>query len=332
MRVEAAELLHSVSSDKPLGARRAGGGTEFSIFAPRARAAYVRHWRAGENDSLLLEASTSDGAVWTARSTEDLDGRRYVWHIDGDNALPGAAFNVRAPIVDPYANAFEKSSGAGIVKYYDSIPRARDGFEPPRWHDLSILEIHVRDVLARAKADISPDERLTFSGLAKWLKSPDCYLRKLGVNWRRAPARAGVHRRKPHGLRMGLHARGLVRARELLRLRPVGRDAEFGARRAGRNFPPRRNRRALRRRVQPLRRSELPFPHRRRLLFRDLLRRRAHEFQRLRQRLPREVAYGSAPDKGQPPRNGRKVRRGPGSGSTSPSSSDSARCAKSSLS
>lgn len=182
MRVEAAELLHSVSSDKPLGARRAGGGTEFSIFAPRARAAYVRHWRAGENDSLLLEASTSDGAVWTARSTEDLDGRRYVWHIDGDNALPGAAFNVRAPIVDPYANAFEKSSGAGIVKYYDSIPRARDGFEPPRWHDLSILEIHVRDVLARAKADISPDERLTFSGLAKWLKSPDCYLRKLGVN------------------------------------------------------------------------------------------------------------------------------------------------------
>ena len=40
----------------------------------------------------------------------------------------------------------------------------------------------MRDVLARAKADISPDERLTFSGLAKWLKSPDCYLRKLGVN------------------------------------------------------------------------------------------------------------------------------------------------------
>ena len=182
MQVEAAELLHCIYSAKALGARRAGEGTEFSIFAPRARAAYVRHWKAGEEDGILLEASSSDGAVWTARSSEDLEGRRYVWHIDGDNALPAAAFDVRAPAVDPYANAFEKSSGPGIVKYYDSIPCARGGFEPPHWHDLSILEIHVRDVLARAKADISPDERLTFSGLAKWLKSPDCYLRKLGIN------------------------------------------------------------------------------------------------------------------------------------------------------
>lgn len=182
MRVEAAELLRTVYSSKRLGAHRRDGGTEFSIFAPRAKAAYVRHWAKGSENSFLIEAKSDDGAVWVAQSAVDLEGDRYVWHIDGDNGLPTAHFDVRANIVDPYANAFETSSGAGIVKYYDCIPDAPKHFNPPKWHDLSIMEIHLRDVLAKASADLSDDERLTFAGLAKWLKSPGCYIRRAGVN------------------------------------------------------------------------------------------------------------------------------------------------------
>lgn len=182
MRVEAAELLHSIYSSSQLGARAYAGGTEFSIFAPRAKAAYVKHWREGEENIHVIEAQTADGAVWTARSREDLQMSRYVWHIDGDNALPTSHFDVHKSVVDPYANAFVKSSGPAVVKYASSIPTAKKHFYPPSWHDLSIMEIHIRDVLARAKADISPAERLTFEGLSKWLKSPDCYLRKVGVN------------------------------------------------------------------------------------------------------------------------------------------------------
>ena len=48
--------------------------------------------------------------------------------------------------------------------------------------DLVIAEAHLRDLLAQAPIELSDEERLGFSGLSKWLKSDDCYLRKLGVN------------------------------------------------------------------------------------------------------------------------------------------------------
>ncbi len=47
---------------------------------------------------------------------------------------------------------------------------------------LVIVETHVRDLLAHAAIDLPPGERRGFKGLAKWLRRPDCYLRRLGVN------------------------------------------------------------------------------------------------------------------------------------------------------
>ena len=55
-------------------------------------------------------------------------------------------------------------------------------FAPPKREDLVIVETHLRDLLAHAPAVLTSRERLTFSGLAKWVRSKDCYLRKLGVN------------------------------------------------------------------------------------------------------------------------------------------------------
>jgi pullulanase/glycogen debranching enzyme len=53
---------------------------------------------------------------------------------------------------------------------------------PPAWHDLVVVETHVRDLIAKAAMDLPPIERRGFKGLAKWLRTPDCYLRQLGVN------------------------------------------------------------------------------------------------------------------------------------------------------
>ena len=55
-------------------------------------------------------------------------------------------------------------------------------FEPPAAEDLVILEAHLRDLLAHAPIELTDEERLEFRGLSKWLKSDDCYLKKLGVN------------------------------------------------------------------------------------------------------------------------------------------------------
>ena len=45
-----------------------------------------------------------------------------------------------------------------------------------------IAEAHVRDLVAHAPIPLDAKERLGFAGLAKWVASPDFYLKRLGVN------------------------------------------------------------------------------------------------------------------------------------------------------
>ena len=48
--------------------------------------------------------------------------------------------------------------------------------------DCVIVEAHIRDLLSHANVDLSNEERMEFGGLSKWLRSDDCYFRKLGAN------------------------------------------------------------------------------------------------------------------------------------------------------
>ena len=180
--VDAAQLLLNIYSDSHLGARLLNGNTLFSIFAPRATAAYVVWKMSGDKEDKVLTASSHDGAVWTAVGEGNLEGARYDWHIDGRNRDNTTNFNLRFGAADPYANAMDSSRGPSVVKFDSSLPFPAKHFSPPRWHDLVILETHLRDILARAPAELSSAERLSFEGLAKWLKDKDCYLRKTGVN------------------------------------------------------------------------------------------------------------------------------------------------------
>lgn len=180
--VDESVLLPKINTSAKLGAWLDGGRTVFSLFAPRADGVYVVYRKPGEKQERVLEAQTSDFAVWNARADEDLRGCLYSFYVDGKNLNATTAFDRRKSASDPYANAMVDSKGWCVVKYDSDLPVCDDGFKTPKWHDLVIVEAHLRDVLAQARAELTAQERLGFAGLTKWLKSPDCYLRKCGAN------------------------------------------------------------------------------------------------------------------------------------------------------
>ncbi len=180
--VDESVLLSKIYSHSKLGVSLEDGETVFRLFAPRAEGVYVIYRKPDEQNKYLLVANSRDSVIWTARADRDLNGYVYSFYVDGKNYNNTTAFNRDNPVADPYANAMLNSKGECIVKYDSDLPIADDSFRAPSWHDLVIVETHLRDVLANASVDLSSDSRLTFSGLAKWLASSDCYLRKCGAN------------------------------------------------------------------------------------------------------------------------------------------------------
>ncbi len=180
-------FFFDLKTDLPLGAIVRDDETVFRLFAPRARSVTLY---------LCDDLSRQDKAtVWTLERQPDADGAACVWEvvlhgnlhgwfywymIDGVRDGPGR-FDPTVRVLDPYALATIGREAPGIV-----IDRARIGrgdvYRPPAWQDLVIVETHVRDLAAKAPVEASADERRGFTGLRKWVESPDFYLHKLGVN------------------------------------------------------------------------------------------------------------------------------------------------------
>jgi pullulanase len=72
--------------------------------------------------------------------------------------------------------------GPGIVLERSWIGRGDQAFATPEWQDLVIAEAHVRDLTEHAPIEASPLERRGFTGLRRWVESPEFYLDRLGVN------------------------------------------------------------------------------------------------------------------------------------------------------
>ena len=62
------------------------------------------------------------------------------------------------------------------------MAKVEQAFIPPAWHDLVILEAHVRDLIAHAPIALTTQERTGYTGLRKWLKAEGSYLKEIGVN------------------------------------------------------------------------------------------------------------------------------------------------------
>ena len=181
--VSNSDYLLSLGTDRPLGAQTEPDRTVFTLYAPRASRVSLRVYDdpAGPFD-LQVELSRHHDGCWEATLPHNLHGHFYDYHVEGDNLDGTRLFNPRVRILDPYALATVGRTGPGIILDAGKFPVTQSCFMPPAWHDLVIVETHVRDLLARAALDLSPVERRGFAGLAKWLRQPDCYLRRLGVN------------------------------------------------------------------------------------------------------------------------------------------------------
>jgi pullulanase len=164
------------------GYRERSNGSWFRTYAPRAK----------QVDLVIIDDETEkvesvrpmifqDDGSWTIEFPEKSTGRLYrlaITHHEHEN--PRESLTREA--LDPYALATDGRDGPGIALHpLDPVPSS-EAFIPPNMASLVIAEAHLRDLLAQAPIELNEKERMEFRGLAKWLRSEDCYLRKLGVN------------------------------------------------------------------------------------------------------------------------------------------------------
>lgn len=164
-----------------------GENTVFRVFAPRARTVEVELLKSIDDPEPERHAMSllGDELTWELRLPGNLGGQYYYLRISGDEDVISSHFDPAMRIVDPWALATASATGPGIVIDQRTLPRPRAwgrGFEPPHWHDLVIVEAHVRDLAAKAPIELTDDERLGYRGATKWIAHEDSYLRQLGAN------------------------------------------------------------------------------------------------------------------------------------------------------
>ena len=182
------EFFYQLGTDLPLGALVRGAETVFRLFAPRAKSVQLCVCASLDQQNephryQLIRRPDERGqcGVWEITLADNLHGWFYWYHVDGPSDVFGL-FDPNHRVLDPYAMATVGRLGPGIVLDPDWVGRGDRGFKTPAWHDLAMVEAHVRDQTALAPVPMSAEERRGFSGLRKWVEHPDFYLHRLGVN------------------------------------------------------------------------------------------------------------------------------------------------------
>jgi pullulanase/glycogen debranching enzyme len=181
------DFFFDLGTELQMGAIVTQRATTFRIFAPRAESVtlFACHDLANRKaaDSFpLARRGDADGAsgVWEVELDRNLHGWFYWYSIEA--AAGDGKISTRGDILDPYALATVDRGGPGIVLDRGWVGRAGSDFRTPAWQDLVIAEAHVRDLTAQAPVAASTLERRGFTGLRKWVESPNFYLHHLGVN------------------------------------------------------------------------------------------------------------------------------------------------------
>ncbi|RME69174.1 MAG: glycoside hydrolase family 1 [Verrucomicrobia bacterium] len=182
--------FYDLETDLPLGAHVEHRGsrveTVFRLFAPRAQSVELEIFDDLDNLRPERHAMTllEDELTWEVRLPGNRHGAYYHLYVAGDRDVLSSHFDAAMPLLDPWALASVGPTGPAIVIDRGRLPRPRStgGFEPPHWHDLVIVEGHVRDLVAKAPIDLTEAERRGFRGLQKWVEAGDSYLRRLGAN------------------------------------------------------------------------------------------------------------------------------------------------------
>jgi pullulanase/glycogen debranching enzyme len=177
------QYLTTSSTNLELGAIVKGNRTVFRLFAPRADGVQVAYGqKADASDATLLPMKCVDGVTWETTIAKNLDGWYYTYRVQGQSMEGTTHFDPEFPVLDPYAKACLGHCGPGIVVGPDRLKKVKSPYLPPAWHDLVILEAHVRDLPAHAPIELTAEERRGYAGLRKWLKAEGSYLKEMGVN------------------------------------------------------------------------------------------------------------------------------------------------------
>ena len=175
------QRLDSLRKKKPsgeFGYKVEDGKSVFRLHAPRAIGVELLIYEdlpftEPERYPLQFEEEGS----WIVRLKRNMDGCWYRFAVTNIDNL-GNPFTKL--ITDPYARAMVERDGPGIA--VEKLKPPTEPFVPPPIEEIVIVEAHLRDLLQNAGLDLKLEKRQIFAGLTSWLKSEDCYLRKLGAN------------------------------------------------------------------------------------------------------------------------------------------------------
>jgi pullulanase len=182
------DFFFDLGTDLPLGALVTAKATTFRIYAPRAESVTlhachdIAQMKTADAFPLARRGDTHGASgVWEVELDRNLHGWFYWYSVDGVEGETGKV-TTRTDILDPYALAAVDRVGPGIVLDRNWVGPGDTEFRTPHWQDLVVAEAHVRDLAANAPITATAAERLGFTGLAKWVESPEFYLHHLGVN------------------------------------------------------------------------------------------------------------------------------------------------------
>lgn len=155
----------------------------FRLFAPRASLVELCLYRQPDrSECYTFPLKRVDATTWEVRLEGSLENWYYDYRVHGEARDNRSAFDAKMPVVDPWALAQVSPEGPALVLDRRRLPRPNQRFFPPSWHDLVIIETHIRDLCEAAPLRLNSTERLGFKGLAEWVRHPDFYLKKLGIN------------------------------------------------------------------------------------------------------------------------------------------------------
>lgn len=185
--------FYDLKSTLPLGATiEADQSTSFRIFAPRATQVSIEIQIPPDPSCARYPLKLSyDQLTWEINLPSDLSGAQYQFYIEGANDGITTHFDGSVPVLDPYAKATLGPEGPAVVLNPKAVFPSEDRFHPPHWHDLSILECHIKDLTARLPKegqDLSEDTlhpnhyKGSFAAISRYLNSKDNYLLTLGIN------------------------------------------------------------------------------------------------------------------------------------------------------